>query len=353
MSVARACYINRETVQRSLDIKFTARMFDAVDRAIEQASNSIDGRLHRVFYNQTRTVFYDWPNYQGAYPWRIWFDGSELADVTTTVPVVTSGGNVIPAADIFWGPWNYSPPFTFMELNRSTNASYGQGNTPQRDVAITGNFGYWANANPAGTLTVAMTDTTGTVAQVSNGWQTGVGDVLIVDGEHMLVTDKSFVSTAQTQVSGATTASQADVALTVSGGTFYVNETLLLDSERMLIVDVNGSVLTVKRAWDGTVLATHSGATIYALRSCTVQRGYGGFTAVTHLINATATVQDVPGLVSDLALAIASDQVSQESGGFTTSGETGIQTAHLGLSIADMWDRAETRFGRKHRQRVV
>src|SRR6185312_9222401 len=111
-----------------------------------------------------------------TYPWKIYFDGSELADVTTTVPVVTSGGNVIPAADIFWGPWNYSPPYTFLELNRSTSASFGQGDTPQRDVAIAGTFGYNIDTDPAGTLAVALSDTTGTTVVTSNGALIGPGN---------------------------------------------------------------------------------------------------------------------------------------------------------------------------------
>src|SRR5262249_53292501 len=140
-----------------------------------------------------------WPNFQTTYPWKVYFDERELADVTTTVPVVVSGGTNIPNADLFFGPWNYSPPFTFMEINRSSNSSFGHGDTPQREISVQGAFGYQDIFRTAGTLAVALSDTTGTTAVVSNGSAVGVGDVLLCGTERFLVTDKNWYSTSQTQ----------------------------------------------------------------------------------------------------------------------------------------------------------
>src|SRR6266567_4202194 len=150
MTVYRPCYATREMLVKALDIKYSARAFDAVDRALETASDNIEGHLLMRFYPEDRTVSRDWPNFDYAAPWRIWLKGNTIADVTTNVPIVKSGGNVIPASTILWGPWdNPAPPFTFLELDRSASLSntFGQGNTPQKNVSIQATFGYWTKTN--------------------------------------------------------------------------------------------------------------------------------------------------------------------------------------------------------------
>jgi len=358
MAITRPTYATREEVKQAADIKLSARNDQQVDRAIEAASDGIDGLTHRVFYTTFATRYFDWPNFQATYPWKIYLDANELADVTTTVPVVTTGGNspqTIPVASALWGPWNYAPPFTRLELDRSTSSTFGLGDTPQRDVRITGMFGYQDVFAPAGALAAAMSDTTSTTAQITNGAAVGVGDVMMVGTERMLVTDKTMLSTTQAQQSGLTTANNADVALGVTDGTkFSIGETLLLDSERVLVVDIAGNVLTVKRAWDGTVLATHAGATIYALRQLAVVRGALGSAAATHLLAAAAQIAVVPRLVKQLAIAEAVVDVAQQLGAYTTvqgDGASGI--TKIGQGLPDLRQRCYVQFGRKARQRTV
>lgn len=348
-------YCRREDVKRSLDIKETARNNAKIDRAIESAARKIDGHLHRKFYPEDKTVLFDWPNYQRAYPWRIWFDGSELADTTINVPVVTSGGNVINAADIFWGPWNYAPPFTFLELNRATPASFGQGATPQRDVSIAGTFGYSTETDPAGTLTASM-DTTAATAAVSDSSLVGVGSILIAGSERMLVADRAMTDTSVAFTGSLTTDSAADNLLTVADSSLFgIDEVLRADAERLLVVDILPSdVLVVKRAWDGTVLATHTSGTLYASRSLTVVRGALGTAAASHSNGDALTIHRVPPVIRDLAIAESGSQVLSETGGYTDpQGEAGASISGLGASLADLWDEAETVYGRKNRSRVV
>lgn len=355
MAITRPTYATREEVQQALDIKLTARSNLQIDMAIEAASDSVDGFLHRVFYPTIATKYFDWPNFQGTYPWKLYFDAAELADVTVNVPVVTSGGNVIAAADVLWGPWNYAPPFTRMELSRATSATFGQGNTPQRDVAVTGTFGYWVKTASAGTLASAMTDTTGTVATVANGAAAGVGDNILIGTERMLLVDKAMVTTGQTQQSGLTSALNNDVTLGVTDGSkYFMYETLLLDSERVFVVDIAGNNLTVKRAWDGSVIAAHTSATIYALRQWTVTRGDLGTTAATHLISAPVNRAVVPGLVRQLTLAEAEvAAVLGQAAYATVQGSTpGAQTS-IGSGVPDVRDRCYAQFGRKARIRAI
>lgn len=356
MPVSRVTYCTREDVKSALDFKETARNNDQVDRAIEAASDSIDGLMHRVFYTTDTTRAWDWPNFQSAYPWRIWFDQAELADVTSNVPVVTSGGNVIPASSIFWGHPNYSPPYTYLELDRSASASFGQGNTPQRDVKITGTFGYTATTRPAGALAADISSTSVTTATVTDGSQVGIGNSLLIGTERLLVTGRANASTGQTQQgAGAGTASSADNVLQISDGTkVFAGEVVTLDAERMLVYDVTGNNLTVKRAWDGTVLAVHSGATVYASRLLTVTRGAQGTAAAAHSSGAAVGVHLVPGLIRELAVAYASATLVSESAGWAKQwGEGQGSAQNVGRSVREIEAEAVRQHGRKARTRVV
>lgn len=360
MAVSRPCYITRERVARAPDVKFTARMNDSIDRAIESASEGIDGLCHRRFYNVDTTMYWDWPNFQRAYPWRLWFDEREIADVTTNVPVVTTGTHVIPSNQIFWGPWNYSPPYTFMELSRATNAAFGYSSTPQRDIAITATYGYWNRTSIAGVLSSDISSTSQNTMNVTNSSLLGVGDVAIIDSERMLVIDRNMLTSGQSQIgSGCSTALNNDDILQVTDGTqFFTGETILLDSERMQIVDIAGNNLIVNRAWDGTTLTTHTAATIYAGRQLVITRGAYGTVATTHLTSAIISINTPPSMIRDLALAEAVVQVLEETGAYTSSQGSGAGrvsgigsslTGELGISR----DKVQSRFARKARIRVV
>lgn len=355
MAVTQPTYCTREDVKRAIDIKETARNNWQVDRAIQSSSRNIDGHLHRQFYPVYATRYFDWPNFQRTAPWRLWFDQWELADVTTTVPVVTSGGTVIAAGNIMWGPWNGSPPFTFLELDRSSSAAFNVLNTPQRSISIQGTYGYSVDTDPGGTLAAAISSTSATTITVSDGSLIGVGNLLVIDSERLIVQGRATATTGQANTAGVTTDSAADVAITVSNGAaINVDEVIQIDSERMLVVDVTGNVVTVKRAWDGTVLATHAtNTTIYAFRSLTVLRGQTGTTAATHSNSATVSVHRPPTLIRDLCIAESVVRIIAETGAYADGG--GAEGAVNGLAVAlpDLWDEAETLYARKARQRVV
>lgn len=350
MAVTRACYVTREEVVDAMDVKLSARNTTQIDIAIEAATEAVEKDLHRVFYPTVRTRYFDWPNFQYAYPWRLWLDDRELAAIPTSV---TTGGVEIPTGAINFEPVNSGPPFTYLELQRNLSYGFGVGPTPQRDIAITGAYGYWTRTTAAGALGLAMTDTTSSTAQVTNSAAVGVGDIVLVDSERLLVQDRAMVSTGQTQVSGLTTAQASDVSLTPNGGTFYVGETLMLDSEQVLITSI-GATLTVTRGWHGTVLAAHTGATIYAPRLLTVQRGALGTTAATHLIGAVVNRGLYPALTKQQALAEALVDMRQRPAGWAViQGSNQAKVAQIGAGLPDLRDRCYTAYGRKARQRAV
>ena len=323
-------YCTREEVKSALDFAETARNNGPVDRAIEAASRSIEALTLRRFYPQTATRHFDWPNRSGSRPWRLWLGQDELISITTLV----AGGVTIAASDYFLEPANTGPPYTHVEVDLASQASFSAADTHQRAVAITGAYGHSAVDATAGALAAAIGTTSTTTVDVSDSAAIGVGDLIKVDSERMTVSDKTMLDTAQN--ASVLTASMSDVAITgVTAGTIKVGETILVDSERMLVVDVAGTTLTVKRAWDGSVLAAHNaGADIYAPRRLTVTRGVLGTTAATHLDATAVTRHVVPGPVRNLCIAESINPLQQETSGYgrtVGAGENAKDAAVAGL----------------------
>jgi hypothetical protein len=353
MPVTEPCHCTREDVKRAVDMKETARNNWQIDKAIQSATRNIEGHLHRKFFPVDTTRYFDWPNFQYAYPWRVWFDQHELAAIPTAV---TTGGVAIPVSAINFEPVNSGPPYTYMEIQRNTSYGFGSGPTPQHDIAVTGSFGYWLQTDAAGTLAAAISTTSATTTTVSDGSLVGVGNMLIVDGERMVVQSRSNIATGQTNLAGLTTANVNDITGTVTDGTqLHIDEVIQIDSERMLIVDITGNQVTVKRAWDGFPLAAHNaGSAIYAQRQLTVLRGQNGTAAATHLNGAAAFIHRVPALIRDLSVAEATNRVLEETGGYADPEGEGAGAIHgLGSALADLWDEAETTYGRKARRRTI
>lgn len=342
-------YTTREAVKAALDVKQTARNNSQVDRAIEAASRSVEGLLHRKFYPEIATKYFDWPylNYSRGY--RLWLDEHEVLSVSSLV----AGGVTIDAADYFLEPAN-DPPYDHVEIDLASNASFEAGDTWQRDIVITGTWGYSDETTPAGSLSEAL-DTSETEVDVSDSGIIGVGDTIKVDSEYMIVTGKSMIDTT-VNTGSALTGSKSDVTVAVADGTaFSVDEILLVDSERMLIVDIAGNNLTVIRAYDGSVLASHSsGADIYAPRTLTVQRGSLGTTAATHTTSTAITKQVYPGPVVTLTEAYALNTLLQSQSGYArVTGEAENAREFTGRGIRSAEKDAYRAYGRKARTAAV
>lgn len=346
-------YATREDIMRALDVQTTARNRRQIDQAIEAASRSAEGLCHRKFFPAVGTRYFDWPaRPAGGYtPWILRLDDNELISLTT----LESGGVVIPADDYNLEPNRSGPPFTRVEIKLSTNAAYGGGQTYQRDVQVTGLFGYRNTETTLGALTAAVSSATATTVTVDGPTSAavGVGSVLRVDSERLIVTERTQASTGQ---AGTITASKGDVSLTVADGTqFAVDEVILLDSERMRVDDIAGNNLTVERAYDGTVLAAHTNATIYAPRALTVTRGALGTTADLHGNASTVYLWQPPGLIRQLVKAEAIWTLLQERSGWfrlaSSSGRSAPEVSRTALEA--LREQAYTEHGRKARHRGV
>lgn len=350
-------YATREDVQRALDSKLTARNNAQIDRALESASRGVDALCHRRFYPEHDTRSWDWPNQQYARPWRLWLDDNELISVTT----LASGGTTIAASDYFLEPNRGGPPYNRLEIDLDSTAGFGGGNTHQRAITVTGLFGYANDETSVGTLTAAVSSTTATAVAVTASASAllGVGSVLRIDDERFLVTGRSMADTGQNLGGSGLTAQANSVTVAVSDGTgFAIDEIILIESERMLIVDIAGNNLTVKRAWDGSVLAAHSaGVDVYAPRTLTVTRGALGTTAATHNSGVTVNRWDPPGPVRDLTIAEVIAQLTNEQAGYARtrkSGDGGTSERALDMSaLKGLRDRVYASHGRKGRVRAA
>ncbi|MGH6654064.1 MAG: hypothetical protein ACRDVE_02530 [Actinocrinis sp.] len=384
MSIYRVAYCNRYEPMRALDFAPGVDVVAAVDRALTDVAENIDGHLHRVFYPSDHTVWWDWPNQGGtgggqyADPWRLWFDEDDCACLTSLV----SGGVTLPLDQVFLRPWENPrkgrPYFTGIELDRAFSVQFGNNSqTPQNAIAGTGTWGYGADADPAGTLAanVGADDVTVTV---SDGSKAGPGDLVILGygrgtapfpgsdphagaiapylGERVLITGVSAVATGLTQSgAGVTTAQDDDQALEWTGtGALNAGEVITLDGEDMLIEKIIGSVATVRRAFNGSTLASHSGAVVYAWRQWSVLRAQLGTTAATASSGDAVARHRVPSMIRGLSIAEVENQLLQEGSGYARTVGTG-ENAHAapGIGLADKWAECHTRHGRKARQRGI
>ena len=377
VAISRPCYCNRDDVKRALDFEGMTAISDArIDRALMTTAETIEGHLHRVFYPLTTSRFIDWPNYQYAYPWQVYFEQWDLVAMTA---LESPRGTAIPLYQVFLEPVNRKPgfPFEWMELDRSTNAAWGLGPTPQHSIYATGTWGFNADTDPAGTLASSAGASDATIT-VSDSSLSGVGDLLVLDpatsaapypaypgtagavgaptGERVIITGRATASTGLTQSgSGCSTESDADNVLATTGsGTLHAGEVIVLDAERMLITEIIGANATVKRAWDGTNLATHSAATVYAYRTLSVLRGQLGTTAASHSSGATVARHRVSSIIRDLSIAEALNQVLQETSGYArTVGQGEMAMPAPGIGLAEKWDEARTTYARKARIRTI
>jgi hypothetical protein len=117
----------------------------------------------------------------------------------------------------------------------------------------------------------------------------------------------------------------------------------------MLVVEIAGNNLIVKRAWDGSTIAAHnSGVDVYAPRRLTVRRGVLGTTAAAHNSGLAVTKHRIPDLVRQLCVAEALIAVSQENTGFgRTVGSGESERPAAGAGIEDLRRRAWDAYGRK------
>jgi hypothetical protein len=357
--MGRVRYCTREDVQDAFDVREAAHRSAQIDQAIASASDDIDGWLNRHKHGlapTNATRYFPWPG-RDSQAWRLWLDENELVSVST----LTAGGTAIAAADYFLEPVNSGPPYTYIEIDLNSSAAFSNSGTHQRAIQVTGVFGINDDRKAAGLLESAIVSTTTTALDVTRGDVVGVGSVLTVDSERMLVTEKQPLDSGQNLVSAMTDLNSDRTVDVADGSLFFVGELILIDSERMRIVDIAGNNLTVIRAYDGSVLADHLiAADVYAYRRLGVERGALGSTAATHLDATPVAVWDVPSLIRDLCKAEAITRVEQEFSAYGSRvysdeaerDSSGTEVV-AGRGLTDLRKSCARRYKRKFRKRAV
>lgn len=327
------------------DIKVSANNAAAVDTAVESASRNVDSLLHRHLWPWSGTRTFDNPG-RDATGISVYF----MRHLLISASAVVSGGVSVPTNEYLLRP-DDGPPFRKIELDRGTNSGWTIGDTDQRSLAVTGLWGYSNNETQVGT-TAEVLDATETDVDGSAMPAVGVGSVIRVDTERMVVTNRTWLTTGQT---GSLTALASSRSLTVANGAAFLGgEVLILDSERVRIVDVTGNVLTVDRAFDGSTLAAHTTATIYALRLLTVERGALGTTAATHLTSAPVWQWQPPALAAELAMAYSLNTLAQRQSRYArVVGEGENTTEASGRGIREIEQDAKSALGQVMRVRSV
>lgn len=347
MAITEVAYCTREDVQRALNFADIPRLNTRVDQSVMAGARQIHGLLHRRFYPVTATHSFDQP--EGA---NLWLYQFELAAAPTQI---LSGGNAMTAGtDVFLRP-DDGPPYRWLEASSGGRVFWQSVNTPQNAITVTGDYGYPTNSVVTGTLGATINASV-TMLTLSDSGAVGVGSLILIDAERLIVADKTMAATGAT-ISADLTASKSQVTVTVSSGALVnPGELILIDSERMQVEYVVGNVLTVDRAVNGSALATHTnGAAVNAARTATVLRGRLGTTAASHNSGAAITTLKAPSLVSELNMAYAINNQQGASGTYARSLETDVATLYKdkGRGVLDLENDAYQAYGRKARGRAV
>lgn len=302
-------YVSREAVKKAVGINGSDKN-SLIDSYIEAASREVDRLTSRRFIPKTELRNFDWPQRHGRRVYVIYLDEDLLA--ATALTKEGDDATAIAAADYFLEPDGVGPPYSRIEIDLASKEYFLAKDTHQRQIRVTGRWGYSEDTKSAGTVASGLAaDATATTFVCSDGSLIDIGDSLLIETEQLFVNERANaqVGTQQLNMPGNLAADISVVAVTVDDGTkFFAGEIILVDSERMYIESISGNVLTVIRAYDGSVLASHNdNAAVHAFRTLTITRGVNGTTGATHAdataINKYVPPPDITNLARALALA--------------------------------------------------
>lgn len=347
----RAWYTTVEKVMRAADIKASAYLTTEIGEAIASSSIAVDklvnlgDEFRAAFAPWTGSIVFDWPGVNNGNAYRFWLNQFRLNSISSVV----SAGDAL--TSIAYGWPSYGPPYSAIDIDHAGGDSLDfTSGIGQRSLTIAGQWGVLGEDRSRSWWTLGAS-----ASESTTTWRIdapiGIGSIVLVGSERAIVTARSWVDSGQN--SSALTANVSGQSITVSDGSaFLAGEEILIEAERMLIQDVAGNTLIVKRASSGSVLAAHSnGVDIYWQRSCTVERGALGTTAAAHSDGAAVSIYSPPSLVEQLTIAYAIDRRAQESAGYARTigqGESERQVSARG--IADLEKRVMAAYGRiRHR----
>lgn len=350
-------YAKRGTVIRSLEILASGYFGNLVDQKILAASRSAEAFLHRRFYPELRTISVDWPNNYYSPSWEFPLGDNEIIEL---VSVVSGGTDITDSILLRRYDDKDEPPYTYMQVDLSTNAAFSAGDTWQQSLVITALFG----VNDTNTTTppsailganINSSVTTLSVLPSDNVLTVDVGSLLLIGTERITVTKMTMADTGYTISADVSQLKSATSITTANATDFAINEVILINAERMRINDITATTLVVTRAIDGTTLGSHTSAdAIYALRDCTVRRGVLGSTAASHTANDSIYDHEFPSMLTELVTGEAVVMLNQHGSGYGQTISSGAATrGPVGVGLDDLRERAWRSLGRKNRLAAI
>jgi hypothetical protein len=336
-------YASRESVARSLDFQESASAYREIDDALLAAGDEIHGRLQRFFYPLTATRRFDWPNRLSGRTWRVWLNQWDLQELTS----ISSGGVELDTDDVILYPQSDTPPWNRVEVDRSSSSAFTGAATEQQAIAITGVFGVPGRRVARGALESSIASSSTTTVDVTDG-RIEVGHAIYVGTEYLQVVERTPLDTTQGLAGAIDDSPGTDTVGVADGTSFTRGETILVDSERMWIRGVAANNLLVRRATDGSTIASHLiGADVYSFRRLTVERGIWGTTAAGHADSTSVEVYQAPPLIRTISKGVAENILLSESSGWgRTVGSGESEREYSGRGIATLWEEAAALYGR-------
>jgi len=334
MSNATRWYISREATKAAVGLA-GADLDSLIDSYIEAASEDIEAFLGRRFIPETATKLFRWPPRVGG-GYVLQLDDLDLIAVTTLKAAAQDASPItIVAADYFLEPVNSGPPYTRIEIDLSSVAAFESGDTPQRSISVAGRWGYGEDTKAAGALAEAD-DGAETALDVTDSSLIGVGDTILIGAEALFVSAKALLDTTA-NTAGALIAGKAETTVPVNTGTLVKQgEIITIDSERMLVESISGNNLTVQRAYDGSVLATHANPSdVYAPRTLAVVRAVNGTTVAAHDTATAISKYAPPADIAEYCRAVASAHHQQGRSGWT--GVIGSEGGAIETKMFGLW----------------
>jgi hypothetical protein len=332
-------YCTREDLKRAANWWGTDK-HTQIDRLADAASRAIEGATRRWFFPRTQTRLYRWPDFTQPSSVILWLDADLLSVSLLQAKAQDATPTTIVAADYFKEPVNFGPPYDRIEIDLSSSSAFDTGATPQRSISVAGSWGYSEATRMGGTVTSGLAADAAAVSMVcSNASLIGVGDVLLIGSEQVFVSERDFAILGTVQLNDTLTADVADVTVTMDASHgILAGEVLLLGSEEMLVLSVSTNDLTVQRAYNGTVLASHASDTpAYLARTLTIVRGVNGTTAAVHANSTAISVYAVLPDIKTWCIAEAISLYNQEGAGWgrvVGSGDGAVEMS--GRQLAEM-----------------
>ena len=351
--MADILYATREDVRHAVDAQGATRDDVEIDRALAASTEKINGALKRDFAPWTGTKFFDWPNFDNSV-FRLYLDcDAQLIRLDS----LTSGGIAIDTAQVNLEPNTDGPPYNTVEVNRDTIGAWTQGQTFQRSIGAVGLWGFDLNEDSAGVLGSSL-NSSATQITLPDAVTLGVGSLLRVDSERMIVTEKDWVTTGQICLSSLADEDDDRTMQVADGTQFRRREVIAMDAELCEVTGVFGNTLILRRAVSGSLLQTHAGSPIYSPRLATVARGQLGTSAAAHNSGATLNRHLYPALIRQYAVAEALIELSLQASSYARTRPATGSIGGRGIAVeetgpVDIRAQALSAYGRYGRARAI